>query len=53
MFDHVRSLILTNCDTHNNWPPEAFKPFLAQAAAGKWADEPKSRRSRCARGERK
>jgi pimeloyl-ACP methyl ester carboxylesterase len=30
----VRSLILTNCDTHNNWPPEAFKPFMGQAAAG-------------------
>jgi pimeloyl-ACP methyl ester carboxylesterase len=31
---HVRSLTLTNCDTHDNWPPEAFKPFLAMAAAG-------------------
>jgi len=30
----VRSLTLTNCDTHDNWPPEAFKPFLATAAAG-------------------
>ena len=30
----VRSLTLTYCDTHNNWPPEAFKPFLAMAAAG-------------------
>ena len=30
----VRSLSLTNCDTHDNWPPEAFKPFLATAAAG-------------------
>jgi pimeloyl-ACP methyl ester carboxylesterase len=30
----VRSLVLTNCDTHTNWPPEAFKPFLGQAAAG-------------------
>lgn len=30
----VRTLTLTNCDTHNNWPPEAFKPFLAMAAAG-------------------
>jgi pimeloyl-ACP methyl ester carboxylesterase len=27
-------LTLTNCDTHDNWPPEAFKPFLAMAAAG-------------------
>jgi pimeloyl-ACP methyl ester carboxylesterase len=32
--ERVRSLILTNSDTHDNWPPEAFKPFLGQAAAG-------------------
>ncbi len=31
----VRSLTLTDCDAHDNWPPEAFKPFLAMAAAGK------------------
>src|SRR5215470_12183761 len=24
----VRTLTLTNCDTHDNWPPEAFKPFV-------------------------
>jgi pimeloyl-ACP methyl ester carboxylesterase len=30
----VRSLALTDSDTHDNWPPEAFKPFLAMAAAG-------------------
>jgi pimeloyl-ACP methyl ester carboxylesterase len=30
----VRSLTLTNCDAHDNWPPEAFKPFLEMAAAG-------------------
>jgi pimeloyl-ACP methyl ester carboxylesterase len=30
----VRSLTLTDCDTHDNWPPEAFKPFLAMAADG-------------------
>lgn len=30
----VRSLTLTDCDTHDNWPPEAFKPFLDTAAAG-------------------
>lgn len=30
----VRSLALTNCDAHDNWPPEAFKPFLETAAAG-------------------
>jgi pimeloyl-ACP methyl ester carboxylesterase len=32
--EHVRSLTLTNCDTHDNWPPEAFKPFIAMAASG-------------------
>lgn len=30
----VRSLALTNCDAHDNWPPAAFKPFLEMAAAG-------------------
>src|SRR5947208_853106 len=32
--ERVRSLTLTDCDTHDNWPPEALKPFLAMAAAG-------------------
>ena len=36
--ERVRSLTLTDCDTHDNWPPEAFKPFLAMAAAGGLAD---------------
>src|SRR4030095_9109366 len=30
----VRSLTLTDCDVHDNWPPAAFKPFLAMAAVG-------------------
>ena len=30
----IRSLVLTNCDTHDNWPPEAFKPFVGMVAAG-------------------
>jgi len=30
----VRTLTLTDCDVHDNWPPEAFKPFLAMSAAG-------------------
>jgi pimeloyl-ACP methyl ester carboxylesterase len=30
----IRSLALTNCDAHDNWPPEAFKPFVAMVAAG-------------------
>jgi pimeloyl-ACP methyl ester carboxylesterase len=32
--EQVRSLTLTDCDAHDNWPPEAFKPFLAMAASG-------------------
>jgi pimeloyl-ACP methyl ester carboxylesterase len=32
--ERIRSLTLTNCDTHDNWPPEAFMPFLAMSAAG-------------------
>jgi pimeloyl-ACP methyl ester carboxylesterase len=32
--ERVRSLTLTNCDTHDNWPPEAFKPFVAMVAEG-------------------
>ena len=31
--DRVRSLTLTNCDTHDNWPPEAFKPFVEMVAS--------------------
>lgn len=32
--ERIRSLTLTDCDAHDNWPPEAFKPFLSMAAAG-------------------
>jgi pimeloyl-ACP methyl ester carboxylesterase len=32
--DRVRSLTLTDCDTHDNWPPDAFRPFLEMVAAG-------------------
>jgi 2-methylisocitrate lyase-like PEP mutase family enzyme/pimeloyl-ACP methyl ester carboxylesterase len=32
--ERIRSLTLTDCDAHDNWPPEAFKPFLAMAADG-------------------
>jgi len=32
--ERVRSLTLTNCDTHDNWPPEAFKPFVAMVKVG-------------------
>jgi pimeloyl-ACP methyl ester carboxylesterase len=30
----IRSLVLTDCDAHDNWPPEAFKPFVGMVAAG-------------------
>jgi pimeloyl-ACP methyl ester carboxylesterase len=32
--ERLRSLTLTDCDAHDNWPPDAFKPFLAMAANG-------------------
>src|ERR1700719_2486838 len=32
--NRVRSLTLTDCDTHDNWPPEAFKPFVDMVGAG-------------------
>ncbi|MEZ0470711.1 alpha/beta fold hydrolase [Luteimonas salinilitoris] len=34
----LRSLTLSNCDAHDNWPPEAFQPFVAMVAAGGLAD---------------
>lgn len=30
----IRSLTLTNCDAHDNWPPEAFVPFVEMVKAG-------------------
>lgn len=30
----VRTLALTNCDVHDNWPPQAFAPVVAMAASG-------------------
>jgi pimeloyl-ACP methyl ester carboxylesterase len=30
----VRTLTLTNCDAHDNWPPQPFTPFLEMAAGG-------------------
>lgn len=32
--ERIRSLTLTNCDTHGNWPPPAFLPILNLAKAG-------------------
>ena len=34
----IRSLTLTNCDTHDNWPPAAFAPIHDLAVAGALAD---------------
>jgi pimeloyl-ACP methyl ester carboxylesterase len=36
--EYVRSLTLTDCDTHDNWPPEAFKPFVEMVKAGALAN---------------
>jgi pimeloyl-ACP methyl ester carboxylesterase len=33
----LRSLVLTNCDTHDNLPPEAFKPIVEMAERGELA----------------
>jgi pimeloyl-ACP methyl ester carboxylesterase len=32
----IRTLTLTNCDVHDNFPPEAFKPFVALAESGEF-----------------
>jgi len=32
--DRIRTLTLTNCDVHDNFPPERFKPFVALAESG-------------------
>jgi pimeloyl-ACP methyl ester carboxylesterase len=32
----IRSLTLTNCDTHDNWPPEAFLPIVDLGKAGRF-----------------
>jgi pimeloyl-ACP methyl ester carboxylesterase len=36
--DRIRTLTLTNCDTHDNWPPEAFAPIRELATTGVLAD---------------
>jgi len=35
--DRLQSLVLTNCDTHDNLPPEEFKPTVDLAASGELA----------------
>ena len=32
--ERVRTLTLTDCDVHDNWPPEAFRPFVDMVKAG-------------------
>lgn len=36
--ERVRSLTLTNCDTHDNWPPESFAPIHEMAVQGILSD---------------
>jgi pimeloyl-ACP methyl ester carboxylesterase len=36
--ERIRSIALTNCDTHDNWPPEAFMPFIKMVSEGGLAD---------------
>jgi len=37
--NRVRSLVLTNCDVHDNWPPEALGEIREAARAGLLADQ--------------
>ncbi|MGE0452479.1 MAG: alpha/beta fold hydrolase [Vicinamibacteria bacterium] len=37
--DRVRSLLLTNCDAHEDSPPPALLPVIAASRAGTFADE--------------
>lgn len=37
--DRLRSLVLTNCDVHDNWPPEALNEIRGAAQAGLLADQ--------------
>ncbi len=34
--ERIRTLTLTNCDVHENFPPELFKPFVALAESGEF-----------------
>jgi pimeloyl-ACP methyl ester carboxylesterase len=34
--ERIRTLTLTNCDVHENFPPELFKPFMALAETGEF-----------------
>jgi pimeloyl-ACP methyl ester carboxylesterase len=41
--ERVRTLTLTNCDVHDNWPPEAFKPFVEMVPRDETTSRPGSR----------
>lgn len=32
--ERIRSLALTNCEVHDNWPPESFMPFVKMVNGG-------------------
>ena len=56
--ERLRSLILTNCDVHDGWPPPQVLPLIERARAGTLApifqpllDRPDEARARFARGE--
>jgi pimeloyl-ACP methyl ester carboxylesterase len=34
--ERIRTLTLTNCDVHDNFPPDAFKPFVDLAESGEF-----------------
>lgn len=36
--ERVRSLVVTNRDVHDNWPPSAFEDFTVRVAAGELPD---------------
>jgi pimeloyl-ACP methyl ester carboxylesterase len=39
----IRTLTLTNCDTHDNWPPPAFMPTVEAARQGQLAENLRER----------
>jgi pimeloyl-ACP methyl ester carboxylesterase len=56
--ERLRSLVLTNCDVHDGWPPPQVLPLIERARAGTLApifqpllDHPDEARARFARGE--
>lgn len=56
--DRLRSLVLTNCDVHDGWPPPQVLPLIERARNGTLAevfqallDRPDLARARFARGE--